>query len=462
MRVQKVMARLVLLMMVFFLAACGSNEKKTSADSKSGETTKSEKAGKGKSDSDKDENNGNIATTVEEIAKEKAGKFAGLAYNKAVVNRALDEKIFQDKDSFQVYNTLVGLLGEGPEYKELIQFAEDFNPNVETALTKTPEEKNLEQNGGTATGAPNISILLDASGSMAAKIGGNTKMDLAKDAINQFLASMPEGSNVSLRVYGHKGSNSDGDKQVSCESTELVYELQPYNETGFKDSLGQFQPTGWTPIAKAISESKNDFGEAGKQGQNIIYVVSDGIETCEGDPVQAAKELHDSNIKAMVNIIGFDVDQNGQKQLKAVADAGGGKFETVHTADDFKRVWERERTRLYNEWSAWSAKNYNEVSAEVSKKINTLYQKKSNFSNLIYDEKSRITNAIYYLRQKEQISPDVREELESLAQQRKRILEDYVKDKYKGLIDEMEAEGRRIKKEIEEKGKEMKDKYNNN
>ncbi|MDV2686890.1 hypothetical protein RYX56_21290, partial [Alkalihalophilus lindianensis] len=135
-----------------------------------------------------------------------------------------------------------------------------------------------------------------------------------------------------------------------------------------------------------------DFEKAKLSGQNIIYVVSDGIETCNGDPVKAAKDLHDSNIKAVVNIIGFDVDNSGQKQLLAVAEAGGGQFETVNTAEQFKRVWEKQRVRLYNEWSRWSAENYNQVSSEISKKLNTLYSKKSDFSNLMYDEKSHLTD----------------------------------------------------------------------
>ena len=41
---------------------------------------------------------------------------------------------------------------------------------------------------------------------------------------------------------------------------------------------------------------------------NIVYIVSDGVETCDGDPVAAAKLLQADNIQAQVNIIGFDVD----------------------------------------------------------------------------------------------------------------------------------------------------------
>ena len=80
--------------------------------------------------------------------------------------------------------------------------------------------------------------------------------------------------------------------------------------------------------------------------ENIIYVVSDGIETCGGDPVKAAKELHQSEIQAIVNIIGFDVDNAGQRALKKVAEAGGGKYTTVNTGEDLRKHLEEEYERL--------------------------------------------------------------------------------------------------------------------
>ncbi|WP_240050936.1 VWA domain-containing protein [Metabacillus litoralis] len=452
---------LILLSVLIVLGGCGSNE--TSKESEQSEQVKKEEVETEKKDeesSDDDtEQEQEVSTTLEEIIEEKSGKYAGNAYNEAIVHRDLDENSFQDKDSFQVYNYLLSLMSESETYKEFYEDLQNFNDSIETSISSTPEGMKLED-GQTINGTSNIAILLDASGSMAQKIGGKTKMELAKQAVNEFVASMPEGSNISLRVYGHKGSNSDKDKKASCSSTELVYELNSYDESTFKESLNSFKPTGWTPIANAINETKKDFEQVTNEAQNIIYVVSDGVETCDGDPVKAAKELHDSNIKAVVNIMGFDVDQDGQKQLLQVAEAGGGKFETVDSADDFKKVWERERVRLYNEWSSWSAENYNDIAAEQSKKINELYGSKSDFSNLTYDEKNHLNEAVYYLKDKEQISSDVREELLSLIKQRHTILDEY-QEEYKASIEEIETEGKRLKEEIQDKGKEMKDKYSN-
>src|SRR5690606_11302517 len=72
----------------------------------------------------------------------------------------------------------------------------------------------------------NVEIILDASGSMAAYLGGETMMNLAKDSIRSFAASLPNDAKVGLRVYGHKGTGSQEDNAMSCDSSELLYEIK--------------------------------------------------------------------------------------------------------------------------------------------------------------------------------------------------------------------------------------------
>ncbi|PMB17844.1 hypothetical protein CEN45_21660, partial [Fischerella thermalis CCMEE 5198] len=176
-------------------------------------------------------------------------------------------------------------------------------PDIATGVDFTPEKLN-------------VAILLDASGSMAAEVPGGVKMDLAKEAVQSFASNLPEEANVSLRVYGHKGSNSQQDKAVSCESNEVIYEADTYEDDRFQKALDTVKPTGWTPIAAAIKSARKDLDAKAEKARNLVYVVSDGEETCGGDPVKEAKALNESDIQAMVNIIGFDVDDKGQRELK--------------------------------------------------------------------------------------------------------------------------------------------------
>ena len=145
----------------------------------------------------------------------------------------------------RLISRLVYLLGENyrPKYEELIS----LDPTIQVN-EKTPDNKidvpSIEQ--------MNVEILLDASGSMAGRGGWRCQDGLHKQAIREFASGVPEGAQVSLRVYGHKGSNQKKDKAISCKSNELVYPLKSYDSSKFERSLDQFKPTGWTPLASAI------------------------------------------------------------------------------------------------------------------------------------------------------------------------------------------------------------------
>lgn len=217
----------------------------------------------------------------------------------------------------------------------------------------------------------NLEIILDASGSMAADAGGGeTRMDQAKREIQNFLASVPEDSNVSLRVYGHKGTSDSADKAMSCDAIEEVYERGTYNEAAFQEAMDQFQPAGWTPIAGALESAAQSFeGLAGETNTNLIYLVSDGIETCDGDPVAAAKNFAGSNISPIINVIGFNADSEAQQQLKDVAKEANGTYTNVQNAEGLRNEFERTEDIL-QQWQQWRVgalndRNWTSVHASV-------------------------------------------------------------------------------------------------
>jgi Ca-activated chloride channel family protein len=191
----------------------------------------------------------------------------------------------------------------------------------------------------------NVAVVLDASGSMAQKVEGERKFDIAKESVTDFADLLSSDANVMLNVFGHKGNNKNSGKELSCGTTETVYDLQPFSSNSFENALSGIKPTGWSPIAKSLYDVKEDLAD--KDGKNYVYIVTDGEETCGGDPVQAAKDLRKSNIKTIVNIVGLDVKTVKEKaKLKKVADAGGGKLIEADSASDFKKVWKEEGVKL--------------------------------------------------------------------------------------------------------------------
>ncbi|NGQ97045.1 VWA domain-containing protein [Brevibacillus sp. SYP-B805] len=288
--------------------------------------------------------------TAEEFAAFPPGRFANLRYIHHVeeFSPILQQfpKVEQpDQEIIDLYYlALLGLFAEDyPDPQQLIdeiKLASFGDPDIEDPRYQFKEQYNVE-------------IILDASGSMAEQMDGKTRMEAAKEAIREFAASLPKEAHVALRVYGHKGSGKESDKALSCGSSELVYGMQPYDAQKLQNALSRFQPTGYTPIAYSLQEALKDFtGLPGDKNNNMIYLVSDGIETCDGNPVEAAKQLAQSNIAPIVNVIGFGVDGEGQRQLKEVAQAAGGRYLLIHNQDELQKEF-RQAREIANKWSQW-------------------------------------------------------------------------------------------------------------
>lgn len=293
----------------------------------------------------------------------------------------------------------------------------------------------------------NVEIILDASGSMAEKIGDKTKMQLAKDAIKEFVGSLPQEAKVSLRVYGHKGSGADADKQLSCSNSELVYPLQAYDARGLDGALDLFEPTGWTSIAHSLRLAQDDLAryEADKN-TNVIYLVSDGIETCGGDPVAVAKELSQSKIMPLLNVIGFDVNAEGQKQLKEIAQASEGLYANVTNQEQFKQELERAK-EIARKWEQWKQDAMTEMDAVLIDRKKWIDAYDRDWYEKNWRESLNIGASIDYLVSTGKIGNEARvylmqkrEAREALATLAKEELKDYLVNLTNKTYQEMKVE----------------------
>jgi len=186
----------------------------------------------------------------------------------------------------------------------------------------------------------NILVILDSSGSMAQKLSGERKIDVAKEVIKNFIDIIPDNANAGLIVYGHKGSNLEKDKALSCAGIEEIYSLGNINKQEFKAKIETFQSKGWTPIASALLAARNVLEQKqARENVNLIYLVSDGEETCGGNPIEAVKEIKQLGTDVMVNVIGFGVDDVAQRQLLEIAQAGEGEYFSAKTTDEMRKIF---------------------------------------------------------------------------------------------------------------------------
>jgi hypothetical protein len=165
----------------------------------------------------------------------------------------------------------------------------------------------------------NIAIVLDASGSMLASLGEQTKMAIARDAVSATVAGLPADTLLAVRTYGTQRSQD-------CSDLTLVRPLAAPDRAELLASLGAIQPVteGMTPIGASLEALAVDL--AGAQGHTAVLLVSDGGENCGGDPVASAAVLA-ANPQLRIHVIGFDIgDEAATATLREVARVGGGSY----------------------------------------------------------------------------------------------------------------------------------------
>ena len=165
-----------------------------------------------------------------------------------------------------------------------------------------------------------VELILDASGSMLQPLEGQRRIDIAKQVITQLVTQvLPPGTQMALRVFGHLEANS-------CR-TDLEIPLQVVDPAAVSNRVAGIEARNLarTPIADSLLKVADDL--ACWQGPKIVILVTDGEETCDGDPEAAIRTLKDQGIDVRINIVGFAVADDALKQqFEDWATLGGGFY----------------------------------------------------------------------------------------------------------------------------------------
>ncbi len=185
---------------------------------------------------------------------------------------------------------------------------------------------------GSANAQTNIFVVLDGSNSMWGQVEGTAKIQTALGSLYKTIEAFPENSQAGLIAYGHR-------EEKNCEDVETLLPLTPVTKDSFVKATENFTPKGKTPIAASLEYAAKQFTQ--NDANNNIVLISDGIETCGGDPCAAIKRLRtEEGLNVDVHVIGFDVDNEAQAQLKCIAEAGNGKYITASNNQGLEDAFE--------------------------------------------------------------------------------------------------------------------------
>ena len=135
---------------------------------------------------------------------------------------------------------------------------------------------------------------------------------------------LPNDLNAALVVYGVS-------KARGCQDIDIVQPLGPIDKAALKSKINGFSATGMTPIASSLIKAGEELKKA--KGGSAIVLVTDGAESCHGDPAAvAAKLAAEFGVKFGINVIGFGIEPKEKAELANIAEPGHGKLLTVENA----------------------------------------------------------------------------------------------------------------------------------
>jgi len=162
-----------------------------------------------------------------------------------------------------------------------------------------------------------ILFIFDASNSMAGNWDGERKFDIAREVLLDMVDSLEAMPNVemALRIYGHQSPVSPQD----CQDTKLEVPFSPSNASRIRQKLRFINPKGTTPIANSLDMAADDFPPC-SHCRNILILITDGVEACEGDPCEVSVRLQRKGIILRPFVIGIGTDAGFRETFNCIGE----------------------------------------------------------------------------------------------------------------------------------------------
>jgi hypothetical protein len=187
----------------------------------------------------------------------------------------------------------------------------------------------IQKSTSAASAGPNVLFILDGSGSMWGRLDNVEKIVIAKERMAELVQEL-EGVNMGLIVYGHR-------RKGDCDDIEIMVPLGAGNKVAVIQQIQSISPKGKTPITKSLELAAQQLETIEEETE--IVLVSDGLETCKGDPCAYVKSLKDKGINFKMDVVGFDVSAKERGQLECIAKAGGGRYFSAQNAMQLKEAF---------------------------------------------------------------------------------------------------------------------------
>lgn len=185
------------------------------------------------------------------------------------------------------------------------------------------------------TCGPDAMLVFDGSGSMAGRdhLGiGNAfmRIERVRKALGQVLPAVAPHRRLGLITYGPGPYNR-------CDNIELRLRPERNAAGRIQATVDAIVPAGRTPLTAAVRQAADVLEYRTRPG--VVVLLTDGEETCGGNPCALAKRLKAQSADLTIHVIGyrmmdFSWTGGGLLDVKCLASETGGSYLGVETADE--------------------------------------------------------------------------------------------------------------------------------
>ena len=174
-----------------------------------------------------------------------------------------------------------------------------------------------------------ILFIYDGSGSMWGAMENKTKKEIAAEVLTSTVINLPENQNLGLIAYGHR-------EKGNCDDIEYLADLSNQSKSIVTNAVKKINPVGKTPLARSALMAINSLKESNTKA--TIILITDGIESCDGDICQVIREAKGAGIDFKLHIVGFGLKEGEKEQLKCAAKEGDGNYYDADNAGGLGEV----------------------------------------------------------------------------------------------------------------------------
>ncbi len=159
-------------------------------------------------------------------------------------------------------------------------------------------------------------LIIDASGSMEDTLpSGETKIATAKSVATETINSYND--QIALMVYDDCDSGGD-----PMSGSIIVSNAFTTDKSALTSKVSEITANSDTPLANSITEGVLYAKQNGGGAQ--IVILTDGLETCDGDISGAIQSAEQQGIN--VKLVGFALSEEDKQNISSAVTSAGGSY----------------------------------------------------------------------------------------------------------------------------------------